>query len=352
MLNLYDAAFLPNSRDLLGALPDVLSCEVTEERNGAFELDMRYPVNGINADKLAIRRVIVTYTNPQDAKARTNEQAFRIDKITRVISGILTVHASHIFYDTAGFLCKPGTAASSSEVDATLKNFAFTSAYDVVIDTPSSSQFTIPEVSTIRSWLFGRAGSLIDVYGGEWKYEMTSTDFVARLMSSRGQNRGARIKYGVNMTSFEKEEDAERLYSFVVAYWNDSDGNTQVISTAKSTGLTLSPKRVFALDCTSEYQEQPTRAVLNARAEKYIQDNNLTLPVNNIRLSAVDAPGEVPIYLCDTVTVDFEAMGVTGTVKCVKIVYDVLRNMITEYEFGKVRQNVADMIADLQLGRG
>ena len=37
----------------LGALSDCISCEVTEERNGAFELVMKYPVTGQNYDLLA-----------------------------------------------------------------------------------------------------------------------------------------------------------------------------------------------------------------------------------------------------------------------------------------------------------
>ena len=37
----------------LGALSDAISCEVTEERNGAFELVMKYPTTGQNYNLLA-----------------------------------------------------------------------------------------------------------------------------------------------------------------------------------------------------------------------------------------------------------------------------------------------------------
>ena len=32
----------------LGGLADAISCTVTEERNGEYELEMEYPVNGIS----------------------------------------------------------------------------------------------------------------------------------------------------------------------------------------------------------------------------------------------------------------------------------------------------------------
>ena len=37
----------------LGALSDCISCEVTEERNGAFELVLKYPVTGRNYSQIA-----------------------------------------------------------------------------------------------------------------------------------------------------------------------------------------------------------------------------------------------------------------------------------------------------------
>ena len=43
----------------LGVLTDAISCEVTEERNGAFELTMVYPVTGIHYDEICERRIIL-----------------------------------------------------------------------------------------------------------------------------------------------------------------------------------------------------------------------------------------------------------------------------------------------------
>jgi phage-related protein len=42
----------------LGVLIDAISCEVTEELDGVFELNMRYPQNGMHFAELKTRRII------------------------------------------------------------------------------------------------------------------------------------------------------------------------------------------------------------------------------------------------------------------------------------------------------
>ena len=51
---------------VVGFLPDALSCVVTEERNGVFELTLTYPVTGALFDKLQIDRFVkANPTTPQ-----------------------------------------------------------------------------------------------------------------------------------------------------------------------------------------------------------------------------------------------------------------------------------------------
>lgn len=39
-------------------LVDCISCEVTEERNGIFEVEFQYPVNGLHFDEIRLERII------------------------------------------------------------------------------------------------------------------------------------------------------------------------------------------------------------------------------------------------------------------------------------------------------
>ena len=42
----------------IGRLSDAISCTVTEERNGLYELEMEYPIDGQHYSDIAIRSII------------------------------------------------------------------------------------------------------------------------------------------------------------------------------------------------------------------------------------------------------------------------------------------------------
>ena len=48
----------------MGVLRDAVRCTVTEERNGAFELEMVYPITGQHYSSLALRGMILAKPNP------------------------------------------------------------------------------------------------------------------------------------------------------------------------------------------------------------------------------------------------------------------------------------------------
>ena len=61
----------------LGRLPDAISCKVTEERNGQYELHMEYPIDGQLIEEIKYSRII--YATSADGKS---PQPFRIYKRT------------------------------------------------------------------------------------------------------------------------------------------------------------------------------------------------------------------------------------------------------------------------------
>lgn len=76
-----------------GFLQEAISCSVTEERNGIYELTMEYPVTGQMFSEIAVDRLL---------KAKPNDtadlQLFKIYEITKPINGIVTINAEHISY--------------------------------------------------------------------------------------------------------------------------------------------------------------------------------------------------------------------------------------------------------------
>lgn len=81
---------LQTQTEIMGFLPDALSCTVTEERNGIYELELTYPVSGPMFSYLAVDKFIKV--KPNDT---AENQLFRIYEISKPINGIVTVSAEH-----------------------------------------------------------------------------------------------------------------------------------------------------------------------------------------------------------------------------------------------------------------
>ena len=92
MLLLYPSVETDFENNGLGALSDAISCEVTEERNGAFELQMEYPITGIHYQDIKPRRIITAKPNPYG-----DIQPFRIYRITRPMNGKVKVCMRSIY---------------------------------------------------------------------------------------------------------------------------------------------------------------------------------------------------------------------------------------------------------------
>jgi hypothetical protein len=72
------------------------------------------------------------------------------------------------------------------------------------------------------------------------------------------------------------------------------------------------------------------------------------VPTNNITLDfAQSANLTGRVDLCDTVSIYYEALGITrANVKCIRTKWDVLKEKYIETEFGDVKTSLADTIAD------
>lgn len=323
-----------------GALVDCIKCEVTEERNGAYELEMEYPITGAHFDDIELRDIIWAKPNYADAP-----QAFRIYFMSTPIEGVVTITARHLIYDLSGIPVAPFTATSASAACAGLLSHALVeSPFQIGTQIGTIADFKVDVPSSVRSWFGGKEGSLIDVYGGEWAYD----NYTATLKAARGQDRGVVIRYGKNLIDFEQENNCEEVYTGVLAYWADDEGRqvrTNIINVAGD----YSFRRILVLDLSAEYEEQPTKAQLTARAQTYIEANNIGVPKVNITLDWVQTSElDDRVDLCDTVLVKFELIGVSAKAKCISTTWDVLKDRYSRIEFGDPKTNITDTIAGMQ----
>lgn len=322
----------------LGALTDAIKCEITEARNSSYELALEYAADGIHAADIEPNRFIIAKPNYTDAP-----QIFRIYKVGKTIKGKFTVNAQHISYDLSGKVITTGSASSAAEACVLLE--AQAGAFTIDTDKTTVGAFNIDAPASVRSFFGGKAGSLLDVYGGEWYFN----NYTASLKASRGTDRGVTIRYGKNLTDLSQVLDMSNLVTGVIPYYIDPNG-VKTVGTRVDTGLALDVPRDIALDFSSDVDPESSVAIatqLGTLAARYISNNNLVAVSNAITLDFVQMQGLTErVDLCDTVKIYFEPLGLAVTAKCIKTVWDVLRERYVKTSFGDTRANITDTIAN------
>lgn len=225
---LFDSKATDFSTNGLGRLTDAISCTVTEERNGSFELEMTYPIQGIHYLDISYSMIIVAKPS-----RKNTYQAFRIYEMSKPLDGQVTIKARHISYQLSYIPTVPFSADTAIGALNGLKNYAtencpFTFESDVT--TAGSFIFQVPY--SIRSLLGGQDGSVLDTFGGEYEWD----NWRVILHSSRGSNNGVVLRYGKNITDLTQEESIENTVTGIFPYWykevsstvdtEDDDGNT------------------------------------------------------------------------------------------------------------------------------
>lgn len=324
-----------------GALSDCLGYTVEENRNGEYELTLEYPANGLHVEDLAPLAIIKAKPNYTD-----DPQLFEIYKVGRVMGGRFTVNARHISYRLSNKVILSGSANSCAAACLLLQSAA--GDFTITTDKQTAGAFSIYEPSSVRSWFGGKSGSLLDLYGaGEWYYN----NFEAHLLQNRGQNRGAQIRYGKNLTQLSQEINIENLATAIIPWCKDE--NETVITGAKiNTGLVIDAPREMAVDFTDSIDFESATPILTQLATAgaaYIANNNFTDPTDSITLDFVQL-GDLAqrVDLCDTVSIFFEALGITATAKCIKTVWNGLEDRYESCTFGNPRVNIADTITAQQ----
>ncbi|QNM06565.1 phage tail spike protein [Qiania dongpingensis] len=332
----------------IGGLSGAVSCMVTEERNGSYELVMEYPVKGIHFSEIRLSAIILAV--PGDGR---NPQPFRIYKISKPLNGIVTINAEHISYWLSHIPCSPFSANSVNSALAGLKNNAAEECpFGFWTDKSTLAGFSVTVPSSIRSRLGGAEGSILDVYGGEYEFD----NYTVKLHNQRGTDSGVSLRYGKNITDLTQEENIQNTITGVYPYWSGSDGELVILSekTVDADSADQFPyRRTVPLDCSQDFEEKPTEEELRKRAKDYIKGEGIGIPAVSITVSFVAlwqteeykdiAPLE-RVRLCDTVAVEFSELGVSAKAKVIKTVYDVLLDRYESVELGEAKSSLAGTI--------
>lgn len=345
---LYDAGRTSFNDNGLGILADAISCKVTQELNGQFELEMRYPVGGIHYGEIALRSILRASASP-DAVL----QPFRIYRITPAMGGVATIYARHVAYDLGGYVVAPFAAADAPSAVAGIKAHALPAGMPFELSTDKTTVASMAVTVPTSAWalLGGQQGSLLDVYGGEYEFD----GWALRLLTRCGADRGVAVRYGKNLTDLTQDSNCASCYTGVVPYWKDNE--TTVMAPPVYAEGDFGYTKLMPLDLSSDFEEQPTEAELQAAGAAYVKRNQIGVPIVSwdVKLALLaqasgyeDVAHLEQIYLGDTVGVHFARLGVDAKARVNKIVWDCLLERYDSVALGSVKANIAATIAGQQ----
>lgn len=341
-----ETAFADNG---LGILSDAIRCEVTETF-GMMEMLLEYPMGGLHFPEIRQRAVVCVEPAPG-----REPQPFRVYRITKPIRGAVQIYARHIAYDLMGDVVTPFQAGSVALALQGLRDHAATETpFEFWTDKTTVAQFRVDRPRAIWELLGGTEGSILDVYGGEYEFD----GFAVKLHNRRGADRGVTIRYGKNLTDLTQDANCANCYTGVYPYWADYDGKlVQLPEQIVNAPGQFSYSRILPLDLSAEFEKEPSVEQLRTRAEAYIRNNKVGVPVVSLTVGFVPLEQTVEyqhaapverVSIGDTVSVEFEKMGVSASARVVRTKYDAIRGRYIEVEIGAAKSRFEDIVVGQQ----
>lgn len=335
----------------LGSIIDAISCNVHEVLNGEYELEMQYPITGLQYNNLQNRRIIYSKHDPY-----SDPQPFRIYRITRPMNGIISIYARHVSYDLAGIPVGVFDANNAQSAMQGLKNNSLV-ANPFLFETtmPTVANFSCQYPQPCRNLLGGQEGSILDVYGGEYEWD----EWTVHLQPRRGLDNGVRITYGKNLIDIEQDENIANMKTGIVPYWINSENGEVIYSSPQ---IIQAPgefnfSSVVPVDFGDKFESQPTPEQLADAGQQYVTNNKIGVPTVSIDLSFAQLE-QYSLYestealervrIGDTVYVFFAQLGINVSSRIVETNYDPILNRYNSVSVGSVRANIAGTIADQQ----
>lgn len=342
-------------------LTECIKCEVTEELNGEFALDLEYPLqDSKNLSKYLLRGNIITCP-VADSRA---EQQFRIRKVEKTASRVIVYAQAKLIADLKENRIKATTLTGLTRKQAIQKVIDLSlesTNYKVgTLDSSTSTNYIVNllEMSTLEG-IIGTENSVLSEYGGEFIINNNNIDIV----NKRGTDNGFTIAYAKNISSIKETIDDTDLSTVLIPksgdyrlpeyliesplvgsyekrYFKEVDMNLSIWNGEGEKGedqITLD--EAYAL----------MRSTCNLMFSKDGVDKvNFNYSVDLVTLRKTEEYKNYNIlekcYLGDTIKVKHKLLNVDLVGRVNKTVYNVLLDKYSSVEIGFKKKDITDII--------
>lgn len=375
-----------SSANPICALADCVSCTVTEERNGIYECEFKYPVNGQSFAEIRPGRIVYVNHDPSG-----DEQPFDIYAMEFDLDGLATFRASHIsrrikkivFGDIKLESHMYGMPATINDVgyhrrrskpiygEYNFNNNGYNRPSDANADRKDKQLITVNDYHFTSLWdvVLGRSDSVANQAEAEMQWSWQTASFC----KNRGTMTTAKIVYRSNMKSMRYEYDISGQCDAVIPYWIDPQTRVHYLLPDLNSEDRSYPYPAIAapfiydtiyvdngrftavpVDFSSRFDEQPSADDLFDAATEYYYSNAISRPYENLTVEFAPLWDSTEykyisdaekIKLCDIVTVVFPEYGLVKPMKLVKATWDCLLERFTAMEFGSTQRTIYNVDA-------
>lgn len=367
LLKLYDGKNLmlsraPEPEDFLGTLPDVLSCVISRDTEGIFDLTLEYREFGENFHLLNTNNWIYCC-----AGGKMGYQYFRIDQVSMDISGTWTVHAVHLYYNADAILAgsfasvDPDNPADTTylswygalleginSVDSSqLGSFVVIGHTDAMLLNAASYEEPVSLKQAITDAIKDRNIYLKYQTFGVGLWQLPSFDTAPSF----------RVRYKRDMLTYGESIDASEFYTHIYPYYVAGD---RVITHAqKIFPLQNLPdsmqgyRRIQAVNLSEYYSGlnyELDQGTLLYVINRWLGDhpwNPLPQEIETGVLDLLDASPEQNIFELGNIGKIYTPLNEVYTVSIVSLEYNVLTGRITKLGINRRKLDITDTIAGL-----
>nr|WP_242954802.1 phage tail spike protein [Clostridium massiliodielmoense] len=357
IINIYDAKEIDFTHNGLAVLDKCIRCEVEEELNGFYGLELEYPIFDKKSNYL-IKDNIVKANTPN------GYQLFRIYRPVKNM-GVVICYAKHIFYDLIDNFIesyRTGSVTGDTALKGILNNTQYPTNFSSSSNINEISDAFYVRKNPVEAILGENENSLISRWGGE----ILRDNFNISILNFIGTDKGVTISYGKNLLGLEEDLDNSEVVTRIMP--TGLTENDSVIMLEEkyidSPNLDKYPhpkiRHMHFGDIKVEPEKNITLADVKRRLREKVQElyriQHIDIPKTNYKVDFVELSKteEYKNYSClesvnlgDIVTVKHLKMGINIRQKVIKYKWDSLLEKYLEIELGSFKESLEDDFTDL-----
>lgn len=319
----------------LAVLNNCKSCFITQELNGAYNLELEHPVDERGKYKFLEGFNIV----------KAAGQLFRIDTPESIQGSVFSkkVYAPHIFYDNNyGFI--ENTEITDKPIHNALNSILQGSKFNALSsDVAKINTATFTKINPTQA-IF----NILDLWGGE----LYRDNLNIGIKNSIGSNKGVLISYAKNITGFSQKLDYTGIATRILVTGKDGITIESINNGSKYLDSPLINTYPFPIIREKSFPaitdlEELKAAGLALWGIIDIPSSNYT--INFPDLSKTDEYKNFvalqSVEIGDTVIVRHELFNVDMQLRVIKIKKDVLLNKFVEIELGDFKPNLGKTLS-------